>query len=151
MSVDKGASWRYCAEPMGVCSVHAWNRELDSTIRTSSRVPPESSVPAKTSMSSRHETIEPLGRFWTVSLFESEFMGASFSGRATSGYDPQKGKWVGTWIDSMMPHLFVMEGDMDADGRADLFAATELGVLYRFDEDGRVLPDFRRWLAVIAR
>ena len=59
------------------------------------------------------ETIEPVGGFWTVSLFESLFMGAPFAGRATMGYDPQKGKWVGTWIDSMMPHMFVMEGDMD--------------------------------------
>ena len=33
----------------------------------------------------------------------------------------------------------ISAGDLDADGRADLFAATQLGVLYRFDEEGRVL------------
>jgi outer membrane protein assembly factor BamB len=32
-------------------------------------------------------------------------------------------------------------GDFNADGRADLFVVTELGVLYRFEEDGRVLWD----------
>ena len=30
-------------------------------------------------------------------------------------------------------------GDMDHDGRADLFAITQTGWIYRFDEDGRVL------------
>ena len=63
------------------------------------------------------ETVEALGGFWTVSLFESEFMGMPFAGRATSGYDPKAGKWVGTWIDTMMPHMFVMEGDLDPETR----------------------------------
>ena len=61
------------------------------------------------------ETIEALGRFWTVSLFESDFMGLPFAGRATTGFDPKRGKWVGTWVDSMMPHMFVMEGERDAE------------------------------------
>ena len=55
--------------------------------------------------------------FWTVSLFESEFMGMPFRGRSTLGYDPQKKKWVGTWVDSMSPSMFVMEGGYDAAGK----------------------------------
>lgn len=69
--------------------------------------------PGEPMKTTARETIEALGSFWTVSLFRAEFMGQPFCGRATSGYDPAKGKWVGTWIDSMMPHLFVMEGDID--------------------------------------
>lgn len=63
------------------------------------------------------ETVEPVGPFWTVSLFESEFMGMPFRGRSTLGYDPQKKKWVGTWVDSMSPSMFVMEGGYDAAGK----------------------------------
>ncbi|MDZ4859451.1 MAG: PQQ-binding-like beta-propeller repeat protein [Candidatus Hydrogenedentes bacterium] len=32
-------------------------------------------------------------------------------------------------------------GDFDADGRADLFAVTQLGILYRFDETGKTIWD----------
>ena len=63
------------------------------------------------------ETIEMIGPFWTVSLFESSFMSAPFAGRATLGYDPRKEKWIGTWIDAMSPHMYVMEGRYDDDGK----------------------------------
>jgi len=32
------------------------------------------------------------------------------------GYDPQKKRYVGTWIGSMMSHLWVYEGELDASG-----------------------------------
>jgi len=63
------------------------------------------------------ETVEAVGGFWTVSLFQSEMMGAPFTGRCTMGYDVRTGKWVGTWIDSMMPNMYVMEGEYDDEGR----------------------------------
>ncbi len=52
------------------------------------------------------ETVEMFGNFWTVSLFESEMFGAPFQGRATLGFDPEAGKYVGTWIDTMSPMFF---------------------------------------------
>jgi hypothetical protein len=64
------------------------------------------------------ETIEAVGAFWTVSLFDAEFMGQPFQGRCVMGFDQKRGKWVGTWIDSMSSHLFVMEGDMDPGTKA---------------------------------
>ena len=63
------------------------------------------------------ETVEAVGGFWTVSLFQSEMMGAPFTGRCTMGFNPKSGKWIGTWIDSMMPHMYVMEGEYDAEGK----------------------------------
>ncbi len=56
------------------------------------------------------ETIEAVGQFWTVSTFEADFMGMPFQGRCTLGYTPAKERFVGTWIDSMSQHMFVMEG-----------------------------------------
>jgi hypothetical protein len=36
---------------------------------------------------------------------------------ATLGYDPQKKRFVGTFIGSMMTHLWVYDGSLDADER----------------------------------
>ena len=33
----------------------------------------------------------------------------------TLGYDPAKKRFVGTWVGSMMAHLWVYEGSMDAE------------------------------------
>lgn len=62
------------------------------------------------------ETIDTVGPFWTVSTFESNFMGMPFKGRSTLGYTPAKERFVGTWIDSMSQHMFVMEGTRDDSG-----------------------------------
>ena len=51
-----------------------------------------------------------VGDFWIAEEFNATFMGAPFKGRGCTGFDPDKKKWVGTWIDSMMPQLTVMEG-----------------------------------------
>jgi hypothetical protein len=67
--------------------------------------------------STGHDTIERVGPFWTLSHFRSELMGAPFVGRAAVGFDPVKKRWVSTWIDSMSPLLFVLEGEFDAAGR----------------------------------
>jgi hypothetical protein len=50
------------------------------------------------------------GDFWVVEDFTAMFMGQPFSGHGVTGYDPDKKKWVATWIDSMTDHLTVMEG-----------------------------------------
>jgi hypothetical protein len=43
------------------------------------------------------------------------------SGAATTvltlGYSPSKGKYVGTWIGSMMDHMWVYEGEVSPDGK----------------------------------
>jgi hypothetical protein len=35
----------------------------------------------------------------------------------TIGYDPQKGRYAGTWVGSMMPMLWVYDGAMDETGK----------------------------------
>jgi len=58
-----------------------------------------------------------LGGLWNVSHFESEMMGQPFQGMEILGYDPQKGKFVSAWVDSMATTLAVMEGTYDAETR----------------------------------
>ncbi len=59
------------------------------------------------------ETISRFGDFWITSEFHSDFMGMPFQGRAVQGYDVHRGKYVGTWIDTMSGHLSLMEGHYD--------------------------------------
>ncbi len=44
-------------------------------------------------------------------------MGFPATGVRTLGYDPVKGKFVGTWIYSMSPYLWTYEGSLDATGK----------------------------------
>ena len=40
-----------------------------------------------------------------------------FAGRAITGYDPWKKKYVGTWVDSMSPALYQVEAEWDKAGK----------------------------------
>lgn len=63
------------------------------------------------------DTVSMVGGFWAVDEFKSEFMGQPFHGAGTTGYDPAKKKYVGTWIDSMAPGLNLGEYLYDAKTR----------------------------------
>ena len=60
---------------------------------------------------------EMLGSFWVISHFEGNVMGMDFRAVQTIGYDPAKQKYVGTWVDSMMGHLWKYEGTLDETGK----------------------------------
>jgi hypothetical protein len=53
------------------------------------------------------------GGLWMVSTFEAEFGGAKFEGRGQFGYNASKGKYVGTWVDSMSHGIAMLEGSYD--------------------------------------
>ena len=44
-----------------------------------------------------------VGGLWLASTFEGDIGGMKFSGRGYDSYDPAKKKYVGVWLDSMMP------------------------------------------------
>lgn len=54
------------------------------------------------------------GGMWLISRFEGDMMGTKFSGAGTTGYDPVEKKYVGTWVDSMSPHMMQLKGEYDA-------------------------------------
>jgi Protein of unknown function (DUF1579) len=76
---------------------------------------------------SGQDTIERVGPFWTLSHLRSDLMGAPFVGRAAVGFDPLKKKWVSTWIDSMSPFLYVLEGEFDDSGKVLSLACDATG------------------------
>lgn len=50
---------------------------------------------------------------WVISDFKASISGQPFEGHGTFGYDSAKGKYVGTWIDSMTTSVAIMEGTYD--------------------------------------
>jgi hypothetical protein len=63
------------------------------------------------------ETVRPIGSTWIVAQGDGDMCG---DGPAvtlmTLGFDPAKERFVGTWIGSMMNHLWVYNGTMDESG-----------------------------------
>jgi hypothetical protein len=61
------------------------------------------------------ETVRSLGGLWILAEGQGEMGGC---GPATTlmnlGYDPQKQRYVGTWIGSMMTYLWIYNGELDA-------------------------------------
>ena len=60
------------------------------------------------------ESVRALGDFWVIGEGEGEMPGGGLAKMLiTLGYDPAKGSFVGTWVGSMMPTLWVYDGRLD--------------------------------------
>ena len=57
------------------------------------------------------------GGLWAKSEFDGKFGDQEFHGAGQSGFDTKKGKYVGTWVDSMTTEIMVMEGEYDPASR----------------------------------
>lgn len=62
------------------------------------------------------ERVRRIGGFWVLSEHEATVMETRVEARLTLGYSPEKGKFVGTWIDSMTSHMWVYEGTLNDAG-----------------------------------
>ncbi|HEY9664244.1 MAG TPA: DUF1579 domain-containing protein [Allocoleopsis sp.] len=61
------------------------------------------------------ETVRSLGELWILAEGQGEMpCGGSATTLMTLGYNPQKQRYVGTWVGSMMTHLWVYDGELDA-------------------------------------
>ncbi len=58
-----------------------------------------------------------LGNLWMVSEVKGTLGDTPMTAVMTVGYDPQKKKYVGTWVDSVLPHLWTLEGKVDTSGK----------------------------------
>jgi len=64
------------------------------------------------------ETVRSLGDLWILAEGKGEMPGGGVATMVlTLGYDPQKKRYVGTWVGSMMTHLWVYDGVLDAGGK----------------------------------
>lgn len=63
------------------------------------------------------ETNRMMGGTWLISEFKSEMAGEVFEGHAMYGFDPDKKKYVGAWVDTQSTAFQLTEGDLSADGQ----------------------------------
>jgi hypothetical protein len=69
---------------------------------------------------SRHrgtEVVRSLGGLWTLGEGEGETPGGGTETVMTLGYDPKAGRFVGTFVASMMTHLWSYRGALDESGK----------------------------------
>jgi hypothetical protein len=63
------------------------------------------------------ETVRAIGGLWVVGEMTSALMdGRPWWSQVTLGYDPARERFVGTWIGSVMTHLWIYEGQLDTAG-----------------------------------
>lgn len=64
------------------------------------------------------EMVRSLGDLWILAEGQGEMPGCGEANTLmTLGYDPQKQRYVGTWIGSMMTYLWSYDGELDATER----------------------------------
>jgi hypothetical protein len=62
-------------------------------------------------------TSRMLGGFWLITENDNEMMGMKINAMQTIGYDSTKKKYIGTWVDSMLNHMWEYEGSVDESGK----------------------------------
>ncbi len=68
--------------------------------------------------SSGTEIVRSLGGLWVVCEGQSSMPdGSAAATLMTIGYDPGKERFLGTWVGSMMTHMWVYEGTLNAGGK----------------------------------
>ena len=95
---------------------HAWLKQFNGHWEAESELTMD---PAQPPMKATGQDVgENLGDFWIVNRMESssESMPAYHS-QLTLGYDVEKAKYVGSYIDSMSGYMWLYEGTVDASGR----------------------------------
>jgi hypothetical protein len=64
------------------------------------------------------ESVRSLGGLWIVAEGQGEMPGGGpATTMMTLGYDPQKARYVGTWIGSMMSYMWIYNGTLNAEGK----------------------------------
>lgn len=95
---------------------HDWLKQLQGDWQGESEVVCEPGQAAQQFKST--ETGRMLGDFWVQLSGQGEMPGGGVATmQMTLGYDPVKQAYVGTWLGSMMSHLWVYEGKLDTTGR----------------------------------
>ena len=100
------------------------------------------------------ERVTSLAGIWVVGEGEGEMPGGGCqSMRVTLGYDPSKNRFVGTWVGSMMPMLWVYDGYLDDAERiltleSEGPSCTKVGEIGKYrDVVELVNPDYRTMTA----
>ncbi len=92
------------------------------------------------------ERVRAIGELWIVGESSGQMPGgAPATMILTVGFDPKKGRFVGSWIGSMMTHMWVYSGELDASERV-LTLETE-GACMKDPEKVRKYRDITEWVS----
>lgn len=59
------------------------------------------------------ESVRSFGGLWTIADGDGESSGGRWKSIMTLGFDPKRGRFVGTFIATMMTHLWIYEGGLN--------------------------------------
>jgi hypothetical protein len=94
---------------------HMWLQQLVGEWETETEAVMEPGKPPIKCKGS--ESARSVGGFWVLAENKGSFMDMPVTGILTLGYDAGKKQYTGTWVCSMMPHIWRYEGTMDAAGK----------------------------------
>jgi hypothetical protein len=96
------------------------------------------------------ERVVPLGDLWIIGEGSGEIPGGgTMHSRMTLGYDPATGRYPGSWIASVLVHMFVYDGSREGDVltlETEGPAMTEAGGTARYRDIIELVGDDRRLL-----
>lgn len=93
---------------------HAWLKQLVGEWTFTSRMPGGPDQPPATYHGS--ETMRMIGDLWAVGEGSGEMPGGCTGTMLiTLGFDPKSGRYVGTWVGSMMNRLWIYDGEVVGD------------------------------------
>jgi hypothetical protein len=113
LSLVAGSAWAHEFPKAG--PEHAWLQQLVGEWEAKNEAvmgPDQDPI-----QSTGTESIRSLGEFWTITDVKGTMMDTPFNGQMTLGYDTEKQKYVGTWVDSMTGNLWNYEGTLDEGGK----------------------------------
>jgi hypothetical protein len=95
---------------------HIWLQRFVGEWTSEAEMSMEPGEPAE--KASGTESVRSIGGLWVIAEGRGEMPDGSPAIMITTlGYDPQKQRFVGTFIGSMMTHLWVYEGELSPDER----------------------------------
>ncbi|MDA8743706.1 DUF1579 domain-containing protein [Rubripirellula amarantea] len=94
---------------------HQWLKQFVGQWTSSSRTIASGEQPAMQCTGTMDSRM--LGEFWIVNEISGDMDGTKFNAILTIGFDSDRKRYVGTWIDSMMNYMWHYEGDVEASGK----------------------------------
>ena len=96
---------------------HDWLQQFVGEWAYEHEMPAEPGKPAEKFTGT--ETVRSLGGLWVVAEGRGDMPGGGTADMVlTLGFDAKRGRFVGTWVGSMMDYLWVYEGSLNEAGRA---------------------------------
>ncbi len=113
--VTVGTAALEAQQPPQPDKAHKWLMQLVGEWETQAEIVVQPGQPPITGKGT--DSVRAIGGFWAVCDVQTTIFDQQFTGILTLGYDPEKQKYVGTWIDSNSHHLWQYEGSLDEAGR----------------------------------